>query len=92
MRASGTHQQPAGTFSDDSSLAFCLAEVMCSAEWTTAGLAERFLQWYRTGYWSAHGTVFDIGIATREALSRIEVVSRLKRPAAGMNTATATDP
>ena len=72
MRASGTHQQPAGTFSDDSSLAFCLAEVICSAEWTTAGLAERFLQWYRTGYWSAHGTVFDIGIATREALSRIE--------------------
>ncbi|MEY4937776.1 MAG: hypothetical protein RIS64_4135, partial [Bacteroidota bacterium] len=29
MRGFGTHQQPIGTWSDDSSLAFCLAESLC---------------------------------------------------------------
>ena len=31
MMGFGTHNQPAGTWSDDSSLAFCLADSLCTS-------------------------------------------------------------
>lgn len=40
----GTHNQPAGTFSDDSSLAFCLAEAIAS-RFTLEGIARNFINW-----------------------------------------------
>ena len=36
MRAFGTHHQPAGTWSDDSSLTFCLAETLARPGGRTA--------------------------------------------------------
>ena len=39
MRAFGTHHQPAGTWSDDASLTFCLAEALASKEYSVQGLA-----------------------------------------------------
>jgi ADP-ribosylglycohydrolase len=71
MRAYGTHQQPAGTWSDDSSLSFCLAEMLCG-QYDLQNLANRFINWKNHGYWTAHGDVFDIGISTREAIERLE--------------------
>lgn len=67
MRAYGTNNQPAGTWSDDSSMALCLLESL------TRGLdyedmMTRFLRWAEEGYMTAHGQVFDMGIATRKAL------------------------
>jgi ADP-ribosyl-[dinitrogen reductase] hydrolase len=67
----GTHSQPAGTWSDDASLTFCLAETL-AAGGDVADAAARFLRWYEQGYWTPHGRVFDIGIATAEALRRIK--------------------
>lgn len=63
----GTHDQPAGTWSDDSSMALCLMESL------TRGLdyedmAATYLRWADEGHWTAHGDVFDMGIATRKAL------------------------
>ncbi len=71
MRAYGTHHQPAGTFSDDSSLAFCLAAAL-TGPFTLQAMANKFVAWLNDGYWSAHGTVFDVGIATSQAIRRIE--------------------
>lgn len=71
MRAYGTHNQPAGTFSDDSSLAFCLASAL-TEPFTLQAMANKFVAWFNNGYWSAHGTVFDVGIATSQAIRRIE--------------------
>jgi ADP-ribosylglycohydrolase len=71
MRAYGTHHQPAGTWSDDSSLAFCLAETL-AANGDETDAAQRFCRWYEEGYWTPHGTVFDVGIATAEALRRLK--------------------
>jgi ADP-ribosylglycohydrolase len=68
MRAYGTHHQPAGTWSDDSSLTFCLAETLATKGYDLVDAAQRFVRWQDEAYWTAHGRVFDIGIATAEAL------------------------
>ncbi len=70
MRAYGTHQQKAGTWSDDSALTFCLAEMLCGS-YDLQNLANRFVKWKKYGHWSAHGRVFDIGIATSAAISEL---------------------
>lgn len=71
MMAYGTHNQPAGTFSDDASLAFCLADAL-TEEFSLYTVAQNFRLWYYYGFWSARGEVFDIGIATRQAIGRLD--------------------
>ena len=66
----GTHHQPEGTWSDDSSLAFCLAESLCSG-FDLNDIAKNFVRWYSADLWTPHGEVFDIGIATRSAILNI---------------------
>lgn len=70
MMGNGTHGQPAGTWSDDSSLTFCLAE-MLSDEYSLHKLASHFVNWRDHGYWTPHGKVFDIGIATSAAIHNL---------------------
>ena len=75
MRAYGTYDQPAGTWSDDASLTFCLVEAM--AEGLTGdvflqSVAGNCLRWFRQGWWGAHGRVFDVGITTADSLRRVE--------------------
>jgi ADP-ribosylglycohydrolase len=70
MTGFGTHDQPPGTFSDDSSLAFCLAEAL-SEGFDLDKIAQNFLKWEDENYWTAHGEVFDIGISTSRAISRL---------------------
>jgi ADP-ribosylglycohydrolase len=75
MRAFGTHRQPAGTWSDDSSLAFCLAAGLCEG-YNLEDIGKRFVMWYDDAYWTAHGAVFDIGITTRNAINRLRLGQR----------------
>lgn len=67
----GTHEQPRGTFSDDSSLTFCLAEALTHG-FDLNTIAENFVNWYDNNYWTAGGEVFDIGIATEDAIIRLK--------------------
>jgi ADP-ribosyl-[dinitrogen reductase] hydrolase len=62
--------QPPGTFSDDSSLAFCTAESLCRG-FDIEDMALTFVKWMQKGYWGAHHTVFDIGGTTRHSLARV---------------------
>ncbi|GAA3946015.1 ADP-ribosylglycohydrolase family protein [Chitinophaga oryziterrae] len=71
MQGYGTHNQPPGTWSDDSSLTFCLAEMLCG-EYDLTNLANRFINWRNYGYWTPRGEVFDIGIATSHAINRLQ--------------------
>jgi len=66
----GTHNKPAGTFSDDSSLTFCLAEAIASG-FTLEGTARNFINWRYDNYWTADNEVFDIGITTQRAIDRL---------------------
>ena len=67
----GTYSLPAGTFSDDSSLAFCLAEAL-TQEFSLVNIADNFVAWLNKNYWTARGNVFDVGIGTSQAISRLE--------------------
>jgi ADP-ribosylglycohydrolase len=70
MTGFGTHYQPPGTWSDDSSLTFCLAESLC-AGYDIADIARRFLGWYDHAEWTPHGKVFDVGVGTGNAINRL---------------------
>ena len=69
MRAYGTHHQSAGTWSDDSSMALCLLESLTHGV-NYDDMMARFLRWAEEGHMTAHGDVFDMGIATRQALTQ----------------------
>ncbi len=71
MRGFGTHRQPAGTWSDDSSMLLCTVESLNEHGFSPDDMAARFLRWGRESYWTPHGNVFDMGIATNQALGRI---------------------
>ena len=62
--------QPPGTFSDDSSLAFCTAESLCKG-YDIEDMALTFVKWMQEGYWGAHNKVFDIGGTTKHSLARV---------------------
>ncbi len=66
----GTHYQPAGTWSDDSSLTFCLAESLCNG-YDIYDIGEKSVQWSNQGFWTPYGVVFDIGITTQKALDNL---------------------
>jgi ADP-ribosylglycohydrolase len=71
MRGHGSHDQPAGTWSDDSSLLLCTADSLVRHEFDTEDMGKRFLAWYRGDLWTARGDVFDVGGATTDALMSI---------------------
>ena len=72
MTGYGTHNQPKGTWSDDSSLTFCLAETL-SKGYDLQDLANRFVNWREFNYWTPHGRLFDIGLATSEAIYNLQL-------------------
>lgn len=60
-----------GIWSDDSSLTFCLAETIIEG-FSIDLLAEKIKAWYLENYWAPNGVSFEIGIATRNAIDRLE--------------------
>jgi ADP-ribosylglycohydrolase len=77
MLAYGTHNQPLGTWSDDSSLSFCLAESLAVNAYDLKDIAKGIVNWFQDGRWTPHGVVFDIGGQTRNAID--ELVAIFKR-------------
>jgi ADP-ribosylglycohydrolase len=73
MMEYGSHHQPKGTWSDDSSLAFCLAESLVKG-YDLKDIALRFTQWVYSGFWTPHGKVFDIGIQTRSSIYTLQKI------------------
>lgn len=61
---------PAGWWSDDSSLSFCLAESL-STGFDIQDIAHRFLRWLFEGYWTPKEKAFGIGYTTARAIERI---------------------
>jgi ADP-ribosyl-[dinitrogen reductase] hydrolase len=72
MVGGGPFHLPAGAWTDDTSMALCLAESLVERGWDPVDQLERYLRWYREGYRSSIGRCFDIGNATRAALERFE--------------------
>jgi len=72
MRSFGTHLQPVGAWSDDGAMALAHAAAFVAHGWDAQRHLEAFLAWRDQGAWTAHGRVFDIGLATRAALDRFQ--------------------
>lgn len=71
MVGGGAHQQVAGTWSDDTSMALCLAFSIAQQKGIDADdIMKRFCDWYKNGAYSPHGVCFDIGMTVTKALSR----------------------
>jgi len=78
------HLKP-GQWTDDTSMALCLAESLVEREgFDPVDQLERYLNWYRNGHLSSTGKCFDIGGTVRSALLRFE---RTREPYCG-----STDP
>lgn len=73
MIGHGTYNQPKGTWSDDSSLTFCLAESLIGG-YNLKDISEKFIKWVDEAYWTAHDELFDIGITTSIAISRLKQI------------------
>src|SRR5206468_2217614 len=59
IKGYGTHNQPPGTWSDDSSLLLCSVDSLNRNEFDTRDMGKRFSDWYDEGLWTPHGNVFD---------------------------------
>lgn len=70
MDGFGVWNYPPGTWSDDSSLSFCLAESLSTA-YDLRDVSNRFISWLDTGYWSARGEAFGLGRSTGAAITRL---------------------
>ena len=72
MQGYGTHNQPAGTWSDDTSLTLALADSFLTDDVNLEGIARRFTEWYDNAAYTPHGKVFDVGNATAKAIERLK--------------------
>lgn len=71
IRGYGTYNQPPGYFSDDSSLAFGLAESLATGSFNLADQARRLINYKLHGYWTPEDRIFDIGVTTSQAIDRL---------------------
>lgn len=70
MVGGGPFNLKPGQWTDDTSMALCLAESLLHKEgFDAADQMTRYLNWWKWGYLSATGDCFDIGMTVREALA-----------------------
>lgn len=67
----GTYNLPAGTWSDDSSMMLCTAEIL-QGGFDLNDIAQNFVRWVYENHWTPRGYVFDIGISTQNAVVRLK--------------------
>lgn len=70
MVGHGTHDQPAGTWSDDTSMTLATCDsIRACGRVDTADMLERFRAWIDGGAYAVDGVVFDYGNTTARALA-----------------------
>lgn len=70
MQAGGIFNLKAGQWTDDTSMALCLATSLIDKQgFDAVDQMQRYCKWRDEGYLSSTGSCFDIGIATSKALS-----------------------
>lgn len=73
MVGGGPFDLEPGQFTDDTSMALCLAESLIErGGFDPIDQLRRYTQWYRQGYLSSTGRCFDIGGTVRAALEQFE--------------------
>jgi ADP-ribosyl-[dinitrogen reductase] hydrolase len=73
MHGGGPFNLRPGEWTDDTSMALCLAESLITCgEFDPVDQLARYVRWKREGYHSSNGTCFDVGGTVRAALARFE--------------------
>lgn len=73
MVGGGPFRLKPGEWTDDTSMALCLAESLIERKgFDPVDQLERYVRWYRHGRLSSNGRCFDIGNTVRQALHRFE--------------------
>lgn len=73
MVGGGVFRLPAGAFTDDTSMALCLAQSLVErGGFDPVDQLERYLRWIREGYMSSTGRAFDVGGTCADAILRFE--------------------
>ncbi|QOV70669.1 ADP-ribosylarginine hydrolase Tri1 [Citrobacter sp. BDA59-3] len=74
MVGGGPFRLKPGEWTDDTSMALCLAETVLERKYASRQcFRDKLVKWYREGYNSVNGVCFDIGNATRYALEQYEI-------------------
>jgi ADP-ribosyl-[dinitrogen reductase] hydrolase len=74
MTGGGIYGLPPGAWTDDTSMALCLATSLLEKNGFDAqDQMERYWRWYQEGYLSSIGRCFDIGNITRQALEEFHI-------------------
>lgn len=69
MTGYGSHNQPVGTWSDDSSMTLATCHSIKGSKCLDYDdIMKKFVSWYKDGRYTPDGCVFDIGCTTQEAL------------------------
>ena len=67
----GVFRLKAGQWTDDTSMALCLAASLIECdEFNAYDQMNRYLRWWKEGYMSSNGRCFDIGVTVSEALNQ----------------------
>jgi ADP-ribosylglycohydrolase len=72
MVGGGPFRLQPGEWTDDTSMALCLAESLLECGFDADDQLRRYIGWYREGHLSSNGRCFDIGNTVREALHAFE--------------------
>lgn len=73
MIGGGVFKLREGEWTDDTSMALCLASSLIETKaFNPTDQLHRFVRWYREGYMSSNGKCFDIGNTTASALHKFE--------------------
>lgn len=85
MVGGGPFRLEPGQWTDDTSMALCLAESLIEKKgFDPKDQMERYVRWWKEGYLSSNGTCFDIGNTVSQALQRY---LRTEEPFAGSTDA-----
>lgn len=89
MVGGGPLHLPAGAWTDDTSMALCLAEsIIDTGGMDLADQLRRYVAWRRDGYLSSTGRCFDIGNTTSSQLRRFERTCEAIDPAPDQDSST----
>lgn len=73
MTHGGTHNQPAGTWSDDTSMTLCLLDSMArTGKLDYTDIMNNFVRWEENAEFTAGGITFDIGNTSSIAIERFK--------------------
>ena len=72
MRSGGTHGQPAGTWSDDTSMTLCTIDSLTERGVDYTDQMRRFSLWLNRGAYTPYGEVFDVGGTTGRTVSAFD--------------------